>query len=169
MTYYYPLYYTNNTNEPQPLKHSPIVALNHSILGTKTCKQEYGSAVFSMDLSCIITFASPHSVLWFSCLCLKCHIFWTFAHAQCSVHLFCHVEFYFLFSQLIEISVLGQLCCFCQVEESSRFVSGNMKCTMKCYISSFSELWSLLMLSYYWGCGLFLGHVMFTFEDVLIL
>ena len=56
----------------------------------------------------------------------KCRLFCTCTHAQCRVHFFHHVKFYFRFGQLIGFPVWGQLCCGYQGEESWIFFSCNV-------------------------------------------
>ena len=46
-------------------------------------------------------------------------------HAQCRVHIFHHIIFYFPFRQLIVFPVWSQFCCACQGEKSSTIFSGN--------------------------------------------
>ena len=45
---------------------------------TQTCNQEYGSAILLR-----VPWSLSPFPLWFSCLCLKSHLFWTYVHAQC--------------------------------------------------------------------------------------
>ena len=57
--------------------------------------------------------------LCLSHFCIKSRLLWTCAHAQCRIHFFHHVEFYFRFRHLISFPVWGQLYCACLDEESS--------------------------------------------------
>ena len=89
----------------------------------------------------------PPPSLWSYRLCLKSRLFCTCAHAWCHIHFFHHVKFYFRLRQLIAFPVSGQLCCDSQGKESSTFFSGNMKCSLHCYISPFWGSSSFFRLS----------------------
>ena len=82
--------------------------------------------------------------LCFSRLFLKSRLWWTCAHAQCRIHFFRHVEFYFRFRQLISFPVWGQLYCACLGEGSSTIFSGNKWGTLHCYMS---PIWGLMSSS----------------------
>ena len=104
----------------------------------------------------------------------KCRLFCTQAHAQCRVHFFHHLKFYFRFRQLIGLPVWGQFCCGCKGEESSTFFSGNIQYTFQYYMSpfcgsssffrwsSFYRSSSFFRSSSFLACLHFLGHLPFS-------
>ena len=86
------------------------------------CNPKLIPASRSMAQHCGSKSHNPPSLnpLCFSRLFLKSRLWWTCAHAQCRIHFFRHVEFYFRFRQLISIPVWGQFYCACLDEESSK-------------------------------------------------